>query len=59
MFPRYPRIITDNEQAWLEWAAEPEPGPRTRCCARCRRGVVPGEFPCGKKLDCRCHNKEN
>lgn len=28
-----------------------EPG---RCCAGCRRGIVPGQFPCGKPT-CRCH----
>ena len=25
-----------------------------RCCAGCRRGTVPGQFPCGLRT-CRCH----
>jgi hypothetical protein len=54
--PRYPKDrITDDEEQWLEQASAPDPGPRTRCCARCRRGVIPGQFPCGLKLACRCH----
>lgn len=58
-WPRYPRTtLTDDEIGWLEDAVAPDPGPRTRCCARCRAGVVPGEFPCGLKLDCHCHHKE-
>ena len=28
-----------------------------RCCAHCRRGQVPGQFPCQYGGNCTCHGK--
>lgn len=58
--PRYPKDrITDDEEQWLEEAREPDKGPRTSCCAKCRRGTRAfGELPCGYLLNCPngCHD---
>lgn len=46
---RYPKFTEDA--AWLE-AHHVDLPKQTACCARCRRGVVPGQFPCGRPGTC-------
>ncbi len=43
--------ITDEDARWLEQLRAPKVVV-TKCCPRCQRGPIPGQFPCGRPGSC-------
>lgn len=53
MSNRYPPVKPFNdEDKWLERFRAKQREAVTRCCPRCQRGPIPGQFPCGKPGAC-------
>lgn len=46
--------ITDDDARWLEQFRAPK-AIQTRCCPKCQRGPIPGQFPCGRPGACPNH----
>lgn len=56
--PGHKTRFLDDEFHWLEQALTPRVTV-TRCCPKCQRGSVPGQFPCGRPGACPNPNCEH